>query len=334
MLPLRGGVGLLSGMSSSDDAAVPVPGRPGWWPVLALLWTGIAAVLAYFLGFARVFRSGTESLGAWCWAAWNPLNHQEHSRFVLPLAAGLLWWHRKRIAAAPRAPSFAGLLPVVIGLVLYLAAVRTGQPRLGVLTLPLVCWGGTVFLWGPEVARACRFPFGFLLLMMPVGNYVQGTVSLQLLVSGACNLLAPLVGLRVEVSGTTIRSLDGAFHFEIAEGCSGVRSVMSILLLSALYVHFAQPVVWRKVAVFCGSVLFAVVGNIARIFSVLVAARWFGPDWAGGLYHDYSDFVFFPAAVAAMMAFNRWISRDWRRCAPGSDPGRSGPSQAEVPYDY
>jgi exosortase len=292
-------------------------------------WIGIGAVLVYFLGLLPLFRGGTESLGQWCWGAWNPMNHQEHSRFVLPISVGLLWWHRRKIAAAPRNPSLLGLLPIGFGIACFLAAVRTAQPRLAVLTLPLLCWGSTVFLWGKDVAAVCRFPFGFLLLMMPLGNYVQGTVSLQLLVSGACNLLAPLIGLQIEVAGTTIRSLDGTFHFEIAEGCSGVRSLMSILLLAALYVHFAQPVLWKKIAVFCGSLLFSVIGNIARIFSVLVVARFFGQDWAGGLYHDYSDFVFFPAAVAAMLGFNRWISKDWGALAP-----KPAAQTGDTPYDY
>ena len=310
----------------------PVPDdAPRRTALVAACWIGIVGILFYFLCALPLFVGGTQSLGRWLWQAWNPMNHQEHSRFVLPICAGLLWWHRHKLAEAPRSPSIAGLVPVVFGIACFLAAVRTGQPRLAVLTLPLVCCGGTVFVWGRQVAAVCRFPFGFLLMMMPLGNYVQVTVSLQLLVSSACNLLAPLAGLRIEVAGTTIRSLDGAFHFEIAEGCSGVRSLMSILMLAALYVHFAQPVLWKKFAVFCGSLLFSVVGNIARIFSVLVAARVFGPEWAGGLYHDYSDFVFFPAAVGAMMGFNKWISRDWSALAP-QPAAESAP--AGTPYDY
>jgi exosortase len=313
-------------------AVSPVPDcAPRRTALIVGCCTGICAVLIYFLCALPLFVGGTQSLGYWLWQAWNPMNHQEHSRFVLPICAGLLWWHRHRLASAPRAPSMAGLVPVALGIACFLAAVRTAQPRLAVLTLPLVCWGGTVFVWGWQVASVCRFPFCFLLLMMPLGNYVQGTVSLQLLVSGACNLLAPLAGLQIEVAGTTIRSADGSFHFEIAEGCSGVRSLMSILMLAALYVHFSQPILWKKIAVFCGSLLFSVIGNIARIFSVLVAARLFGPGWAGGLYHDYSDFVFFPAAVGAMMGFNHWISRDWSRLAP-RPAADAGP--AETPYDY
>jgi exosortase len=302
--------------------------------VAPFFWSGIALTLVYFFGLLRIFRAGSVSLAEWCWAAWNPLNHQEHSRLVLPIACALLWWERRRTAQIPRSPSSLGLLPFCLGIAAFLVAVRTAQPRLGIVALPLLFWGATWFLWGAAVVRACRFPFAFLLLMVPVGNYVQGTVSLQLLVTGACNLLAPLIGLHVEATGTTIRSLDGGFHFEIAEGCSGIRSLMSMVSVTALYVHFAQPVTWKKVAVFTGSLVFAVVGNIGRIFSVLLVARFAGPKWAGGLYHDYSDLIFFPVAVAAMMGFNRWISRDWSRLAPRPQPIQSAVQDREDRYDY
>ncbi len=301
-------------------------------------WAGIAGVLVFFFGVLRVFQGGTASVAEWSWAAWNPLNHQEHAKFLLPIAGLLLWWHRARLSAARREPDDLGLVPLMAGIALYLLGVRAAQPRLALLALPLLLWGGTLFLWGRGVARVCRFPFALLVLLVPVGSYVQGTVSLQLLVTGACNLLAPLIGLQIEAAGTTIRSLDGAFHFEIAEGCSGIRSLMAMVTVTALYVHFAQPMVWRKGAVLAGSVLFALVGNIARIFSVLVVARIASPQWAAGLYHDYSDLVFFPVAVAAMAGFNKLLSpRDstatsGAQVALAKDSG-AGASRSER-YDY
>jgi hypothetical protein len=71
-----------------------------------------------------------------------------------------------------------------------------------------------------------------MLFMVPIGGLVQGTVSLQLLVSNVVNVMAGWIGVKIEASGTTIRSLDGGFNFEIAEGCSGVRSLMAMTTLT------------------------------------------------------------------------------------------------------
>ena len=325
----------------ADAAPVPVAVAAGgatggvWW---LACWVGIAGVLVFFFGVVRLFQGGTASVAEWSWAAWNPLNHQEHAKFLIPIVGFLLWWHRGRLRAAPKRPDNLGLVPLGAGIACYLLSVRAAQPRLALLALPFLLWGGTLFLWGSGVARVCRFPFALLVLLVPVGSYVQGTVSLQLLVTSACNLLAPLIGLQIEATGTTIRSLDGAFHFEIAEGCSGIRSLMAMVTVTALYVHFAQPVVWRKAAVLAGSLLFALVGNIARIFSVLVVARIASPQWAAGLYHDYSDLVFFPVAVAAMAGFNKLlIPRQSADTPPpqaplAQDSGAGGRSSGR--YDY
>jgi exosortase/archaeosortase family protein len=118
--------------------------------------------------------------------------------------------------------------------------------------------------------------------------------------------------VKIEASGTTIRSLDGGFNFEIAEGCSGIRSLMAMTTLTALYAHFTQTVLWKKLTLFGSSIIFAVVGNIGRIFTVILVAKFYDPEFASGLYHDYSGFVFFPIAVAAMVATGNLLNARWK----------------------
>jgi len=86
---------------------------------------------------------------------------------------------------------------------------------------------------------------------------------------------------------------------------------MAMTMLAALYVYFVLRRPWQQFLVFAASVVFALIGNIARLFSVVLVAKWWSPEIAGDLYHDYSGFVFFPIAVIAMAAFGNFISRDW-----------------------
>jgi exosortase len=175
--------------------------------------------------------------------------------------------------------------------------------------------------------------------MVPVGGMVQGTVSLQLLVSNVVNVMSALIGVKIEASGTTIRSLDGSFNFEIAEGCSGIRSLMAMTTLTALYAHFTQTVLWKKGALFASSIIFAVIGNIGRIFTVILVAKFYDPIFASGLYHDYSGFVFFPIAVAAMVGFSNLLNTDWKAVWQwayyGADPKPlPTPVKGPISYDY
>ncbi len=309
-------------------------------PLDALLWAAIFGALIYFFGFFKIFNNGDLSAAVWAWSAWNPENNQEHSVVILPVAIFLLWYHRDRLSAAPKQPSNAGLAIAAAGILAFLLAARTLQPRIAVFALPLIILGGVWFLWGRAVARVFLFPCVFLLFMIPIGGLVQGTVSLQLLVSSVCNTLASLIGVKIEISGTTIRSLDGSFNFEIAEGCSGIRSLMAMMTLTALYVHFTQRLLWKKAAIFCASLVFAVIGNIGRIFTVILVAKFISPKLASGLYHDYSGFVFFPIAVGAMVAFGNLLNLDWSKIAASAtktEPPQidaSGKPTAPISYDY
>jgi len=297
------------------------PRSPAWGNVgiaEALLVAACAGVLVYFFAFFKIFTNGSQTTWEWARAAWNPENNQEHAIIVLPVAIALACYHWKELRAAPKAPSNGGLVFVALGIGLFLLGVRCLQPRFALCALPLLVYGGARFLWGRAVGRILIFPCLFLLFMIPVGGFVQGTVSLQLLVSSAVKALSAFIGVKIEAIGTTLRALDGSFDFEIAEGCSGIRSLMAMTMLSALYVHFTQKEVWKQLVIFAGSVVFALIGNIGRIFSVVLFARFISPRIAGSIYHDYSGFIFFPVAVLAMIGFSRLLNHDWSRPDAGS----------------
>lgn len=295
---------------SSKEGTLP---RQGPWisPVEIALLAACGCVLLYFFAAFKIFTNGSQTAWEWAWAAWNPENNQEHAVLVLPIAIGLIWHRRRDIVAAPKAPSNDGLVFVGAGIALFLLGVRCLQPRFAICALPLLIYGGVRFLWGKPVGRIFIFPCLFLLFMVPVGGFVQGTVSLQLLVSTSVKALSALIGVKIQAVGTTLRALDGSFDFEIAEGCSGIRSLMAMTMLSALYVHFTQKELWKQVLIFGCSVIFALIGNVGRVFTVILFARFISPRIAGGLYHDYSGFIFFPFAVLAMLAFGGLLNREW-----------------------
>jgi len=126
---------------------------------------------------------------------------------------------------------------------------------------------------------------------------------------------------------------------------------MAMTMLAALYVYFVLRKPWQQFVVFGGSILFALIGNIARLFTVVLVAKWWSPEIAGGLYHDYSGFVFFPIAVLAMVGMGNFLSRDWKHAGtkiaktlsePDSHrPSHEAPAEAgekksasPISYDY
>jgi len=291
--------------------------RFGRWcaskPWQAILLGACVGTLVWFVGFVHIWRNGTQSLAEWSIWAWSlATGEQYHCRFVPLVSIFLVWYRRDRYAAAPKAPSNWGLLFLALGVVSFVLGVRCLQPRLGLFSLPFFFFGATLFLWGRHVARLALFPCAFLLFMIPVAALEQGTFRLQFIITGTIEVLSRFIGLNVQAIGTTLSARGGGFNFEIAEGCSGVRSLTAMTMLTAVYVHLTQDRLWKKLLIFAASLLFAIIGNVGRIFTVLIVAKFISPELAGGLVHDYSGFIFFPIAVLMMTGFSRLVNLPWK----------------------
>lgn len=304
-------------------------------PLDAALLFCLFGVGIYFGAFFRVYQSGSQSLLDWARSAWNAENDLEHGPFILPTALVVLWMAREKIAAAPKRSSLSGLLISFLGALLFVASVRTVQPRIGLIALPVLGYGFARYFWGPAVAKETIFPCALLLFMIPIGFFISRTVGLQLFAATTAGRLANLLGCHVTVDGAQISALDNSFNFEVAGGCSGIRSLTAMTLLGALYVHFTQDAAWKKLVIFSCSLLFSLAGNLMRVFTVVLFARYINPKIAGGIYHDYSGFIFFPIAVGGMLWLSGILNHNWKPMLdrlveppPGRAPGAKQPQRA------
>lgn len=278
-------------------------------PLGALLLALCAGVLVYFYGFYSVFMNGAQSTIVWMVKGWNEENDQIHCWLIAPLIFVILWLRRADLKSVVKRPSLRGLVFVFVGLMLFVLGARCLQARVAIVALPLIIYGSAEYLGGKEFARIFIFPCLLILFMVPIGGIVQGTVSLQLLASGAVGKLCSLLGIHIQIIGTKI-TVDG-HDYEVAGGCSGIRSLMAMTLLVATYAYFVMPKTWQKLVLFGASIIFALVGNVGRLFSVVLVSKYWDAGIAGGAYHDNSGFVFFIVAVLSMVAFGNLLTRDW-----------------------
>lgn len=283
-------------------------------PSGAALLLGIIAVIGYFYFNVKAFLSLSQTAAEWIAASWNPENDQEHCWAIIPVSIFLVLLRWRDLKAAPKTPANSGLWFIMAGILTFVVGVRCIEGRFTIFALPLLGYGIARYLFGAAVARIVLFPCVFLLFMVPIGVVVQGTVELQVQTAKVIHHLSSLFGIPIAVEGAKITSLDGRFEpLEVAGGCSGIRSLMAMLTLSALYAYFVMRTPLRGMILFGLSLGFAVLGNFARVFSVVLFARFIDPKTATGLYHDYSGFVFFPVAVLAMVGVGNLLNRDWGR---------------------
>jgi exosortase len=306
----------------------------------------------YYFGFYGYAMGGSMPTAQWAAESWNEGNDLEHGFLIFPAAIVVAWMHREEIAALPKRGAWLGLPMVLAGVLAFLVGIWTTQPRIAMVSLPILIYGGVWFLWGWRVARKIAFPCALLLFMVPIGFILNHTEPLQRLVSSVVQQMCDLIGLETVRDGVTLSGIgrDGKYHCEVAGGCSGIRSLMAMSLLSAVYVHFTQKELWKKALIFTFALPFAVVGNIVRVFTIVLFAHFISVGIGTGSYHDISGFlVTIPIALWAMVQFGNLLNRDWtwvtkRALAPEVVPvskeakrepvGASSSGKGPISYDY
>jgi len=265
----------------------------------------ICGTLYYFFGVVRIYQFLPLTL--WAWARYAPQYNSEHGKLVPLIFVFLVWYHRDAIAKAKKQGSNLGLIWVGLGCLIFAIGARTLQGRMGMAAGPVLLYGIVLYLWGKEVARILLFPIVFLIFMIPMSAIEQATSNLQWLVTGAAQSICGLFGIQLYREGSTLIPVDASFSgFDVAEGCSGIRSLMAMIMVTSIFVHLTQTVRWKQIAIFSLSVVFAIIGNAGRIVSIFIVARLFGAHFAGGSYHEVSGYISFPIAIAAMLGVS-WV---------------------------
>lgn len=275
-----------------------------------LLWVPLALsalVLAWFYQFEIRYGSGrSQSALDWIVSAWNKETDYEHGLLFPPLIAGLIIYRWKELKAAMGEGSAWGLVSIFIGVAFYAAAYRTLQPRIAMGALPFLLWGSAYYLWGWKVAKIVLFPIFFFWLAIPLPSFQQATTHLQIIATSMAHHGAALFGVDTIVQGNQISPVHGGWKpLEIAAGCSGIRSLMALLMISAAWAYIAKMAMWKKLLLFFAAFPLAILGNSLRVISIFVIAEYGDEKWASTTWHDWSGLLlFYPFSLILLLAIH------------------------------
>ena len=281
---------------SSDDAAAK-------W----VFWGSVvfsALVLVWFYAMELRYGAGRDfSATGWIWSAWNEDLDYEHGKLIPFVIAGLIIYRLKDLKAAVGEGCLWGLGVAFFGVLLYAAAYRTLQPRIAMGGLPFILWGSAYYLWGWRVAKIVMFPLFFFWLAIPLPSFQQATTQLQLLATSMAHQGALLFGVETTVQGNLISPVKGNWKpLEIAAGCSGIRSLMALLMISAAWAYIAKMTMWKKVLLFLSAFPLAILGNSLRVISIFVIAEYGDAHWARTTWHDWSGLLlFYPFSLMLLL---------------------------------
>lgn len=260
--------------------------------------TGLTAPLALTAAAAAVLLAAMyRDVGAYFWQRWVTEDAYHHCLFVPAVVGWLIWRRRETLRELVPAPSWSGLAMVAAGAILYVLAVRTGVRVAIGLSFPILVIGLTWTALGGRYTAAVAYPLVLLLFLIPVPRHILGHIGMPLQVwsaEGAARA-GHALGLPVVHDGINL-TLNG-HTYVIAEACSGLNSLLALLLAAAVLVD-VMAVRWSSRLVLLAIPAIVLAANTVRLTSVLLFAEFAGPQFAmDSLVHGGSDIVIYLVAL-------------------------------------
>lgn len=263
----------------------------------------------------------------------EPTQDMSHGWGVPLFSLFLVWRRRREIAAAAGPPSLAGVLLCLPLLGLLWLGERGDQPRLSQVAVYGLLWALVYACFGRRLARLLFFPVAFLVFTVPLGFLDFFTVRLRLATAWISAFLLNGAGIPVVRAGTGLHCMTGeGFALDVADPCSGLRSIFAIATLTAAYAYQTLRTRWKQWLLFACSVPLAVLGNLARILTIALVAHFFGNSMANVLIHKGPGNSLLPILVAMplMLQVGTWIARLGGR-GPEDTPSVVAPDAPAVP---
>ena len=276
---------------------------------------GLMFMLFHMLG-NTVANVGSRSAFQWMFARWKDTisfgADYSHGYFIPFVSLGVLWYKRKEIFSVGVHTDSRGLAVVIFALILHWLGAKMQQTHFSLVSLVLLIWGIPFYLFGWELAKKLVFPCSYLIFCIPLNFMDIMAFPLRMFSTKLATGMLNGIGISAVQIGTAIRStVAGGFEFDVADPCSGLRSLLAMTALTAVYAYFTQKTALKKWILFAASVPLAVVGNIARIVTVAVVAEAAGGKLALGIYHDYSGYILFTASITMMVVIGGLLNLEF-----------------------
>jgi exosortase len=253
--------------------------------------------------------------------------------FVPPIFAYLVYLKWDAIKKTSIQGSSIGMWVIVVGILLYWFGLRAENQYFGYLSIQILLAGVMIWLWGTALFRLLIFPWAFFLFAWPV-PFLDPIIAfpMRMMMSTMASHLLPLIGIPCVQNGTGLLSppdlvhnipLGARFEIDIADPCSGIRSLFALLMFSALFAHLFVTGLWRQWIVFLSAFPLAILGNLARVVLLVIGSILFGSAFAIGTndnpssYHEGCGFAVYAVAMGAEMLVASLLTRQWKLPADG-----------------
>jgi exosortase len=235
---------------------------------------------------------------------------------LLPVALGfLIYQERAGWQRLEAKPSWLGIPVIVFSQIVALVGYLGAEFFLQRVSFAILAVGIVLYVWGWKLLREVWLLIFLYLLTVPLPALIfnQIALPLQLFASAVSEHVLGFLGIPVFREGNILELPN--LTLSVAEACSGIRSLMSLITLAVMLAYFL-PVRWKwRVAFVASAIPVAVICNAARVAGTGILGRHFGEAAAQGFFHSFSGWLIFVLAFALlsleMMALNK-MSKRWK----------------------
>jgi exosortase len=264
------------------------------------------------------------NLRQWLWTLdvealshWAGQADELHCVLIPFVVLGLFWWKRKELMGVRHELWWPGLAGLAGALLVHMFAFMVQQPRLSILAFFAGLYSLMGVAWGRAWLRASFFPFFLLAFCVPLGDLGQVvTFNLRLLV---CRLVTwvsnYLLAIDVQREGTILINPAGNYQYEVAAACSGMRSLIATLGLATVFGFVSFQTWWKRGLMVVSAFPFAILGNLARMLAIVVAAEIWGQK-GGNYVHEGGPFGIVSLLPYIPAFFGLALLGNWLRGRP------------------
>lgn len=228
--------------------------------------------------------------------------------FIIPLVSGFLIWRRRDDARRlPPRSSPIGVLGIAVASAMLVvgsagAEVFTQRVSLVVLLASLV-----LFLYGWRHLRLTGFAIALLLLAIPLPYVIYYGLTAPMQAFAAKCAIVGLRGFGIPAVGQGNIIHLSETSLEVAEACSGIRSLYAFLAVGALVANATHVPLLGRLGLFLLTIPLAVAGNAVRVFGSGLGAWLIGPEATHGTIHEIFGLVVFAVSLGIFMLLKRMI---------------------------
>ena len=230
--------------------------------------------------------------------------------FIVPFMSAFFVYERwTRLREMPIQPSALGIPILTLGMAMLVIGSVGAELFAQRMSFLVVITGLTMLILGKRILFTLSLPIVFLLFMIPLPAIVVNAIAFPLQIFAAqsasfClfNLGIPVLreGNLIFLAGTTL---------EVAEACSGLRSLVALLALGTVYGYFSQRQLWKRWALVLLSIPIAIVANALRVTGTGILANYWGTEAAEGFYHTFEGWLVFVVAFILLLGCGTIIAK-------------------------